>query len=135
VGVGFVLPFLVWNACVGFVLYVHHTHTEIDWYQDKAAWAASQAFVSTTVHLTFRSAMGSALHHIMEHTAHHVDMSVPLYRLKQAQKLLEARLPGHIVVQAFSWRWYVDTARRCKLYDFERRCWTDFAGRPTSAPA
>jgi len=25
-----------------------------------------------------------------------------------------------------------DTARRCKLYDFQRRCWTGFDGRPTS---
>jgi omega-6 fatty acid desaturase (delta-12 desaturase) len=59
-------------------------------------------------------------------------MGVPLYRLKQAQAMLEARLPGHIVVQPFSWRWYFDTAQSCKLYDFERRRWTDFSGKPTS---
>ncbi|MGQ2980727.1 MAG: fatty acid desaturase, partial [Polaromonas sp.] len=73
------------------------------------------------------------LHHIMEHTAHHVDMSIPLYKLKEAQKMLEDLLPGRIVIQRFSWRWYFDTARACKLYDFTRQCWTDFAGRPTSA--
>ena len=38
------------------------------------------------------------------------------------------------VWDSFSWRWYFDTARRCKLYDFARRCWTDYADRPTSAP-
>ena len=134
VGVGFLLPFLVWNGLIGFVVYVHHTHTSVAWHEDKRSWAAAQPFVSTTVHLTFRTAMGSALHHIMEHTAHHVDMSVPLYRLKAAQRLLEERLRGHIVVQPFSWRWYLDTARRCKLYDFEQHCWTDFHGRRTSSP-
>ena len=134
VTVGFVLPFLVWNGMIGFVVYVHHTHTRVAWHEDKRAWAAAQPFVSTTVHLTFRSPMGAALHHIMEHTAHHVDMSVPLYRLKTAQRLLEDRLRGHIVVQPFSWRWYADTARRCKLYDFQQGCWTDFNGRRTSAP-
>jgi omega-6 fatty acid desaturase (delta-12 desaturase) len=133
VAVGFGVPFLVWNGLIGFVVYVHHTHPQVAWYTDKAAWAAAQPFVSTTVHLTFRSFMGAALHHIMEHTAHHVDMGVPLYRLKRAQQLLEARMPGLIVVQPFSWRWYTDTARRCKLYDHDARCWTDFAGRPTSA--
>ncbi len=127
--VGFVLPFIVWNGMIGFVVYVHHTHPGVAWYEDKAAWSASQPFVSTTVHLTFRSAMGTLLHHIMEHTAHHVDMSVPLYRLKRAQALLETRLAGAIVVQPFSWRWYAETARHCKLYDFEARRWTDFAGR------
>jgi len=133
VAVGFVLPFVTWNGLMGFVLYVHHTHLGVAWYQDKKSWAAAQPFVSTTVHLTFKSVMGTLLHHIMEHTAHHVDMSVPLYRLKAAQALLEARLAGHIVVQPFSWRWYAETARKCKLYDFEAGCWTDFAGRRSVA--
>lgn len=130
----FVVPLLFWKAMIGFVVYVHHTHTGVAWYQDKTEWAAAQPFVSTTVHLSFRHGIGAALHHIMEHTAHHVDMSVPLYRLKQAQKRLETMLPGRIVIQQFSWRWYFDTARRCKLYDFEQQCWTDFQGRPTSIP-
>jgi omega-6 fatty acid desaturase (delta-12 desaturase) len=129
----FVLPLLFWNAMIGFVVYVHHTHAGVAWYQDKTAWAAAQPFVSTTVHLTFSYRIGAALHHIMEHTAHHVDMGVPLYRLKQAQKLLETMLPGRIVIQKFSWRWYFDTARRCKLYDYDRLCWTDFSGRQTTA--
>ncbi len=132
VGIGCVLPFVVWNGLIGFVVYVHHTHTGVAWYDNKTDWAAAQPFVSTTVHLTFRSGMGAALHHIMEHTAHHVDMTVPLYRLRRAQALLEARMPDRIIVQPFSWGWYADTARRCKLYDFEARCWTDFMGRPTS---
>lgn len=132
VGVAFVLPLFVWNALIGFVVYVHHTHTGVAWYDNKRDWSAASPFVSTTVHLTFASGTGTALHHIMEHTAHHVDMGVPLYRLKKAQALLEAKLPGRIIVQPFSWAWYFETARCCKLYDFERRRWTDFAGQPTS---
>jgi omega-6 fatty acid desaturase (delta-12 desaturase) len=134
-GLGFVLPFLFWCAMIGFVVYVHHTHVKVSWHDDKAAWARAQPFVSTTVHLTFPWRIGAMVHHIMEHTAHHVDMSVPLYRLKNAQKKLEDMLPGRIVIQRFSWRWYFDTARRCKLYDFTRRCWTDFRGRATSEAA
>lgn len=130
----FFIPIMFWKAMMGFVVYVHHTHTEVAWYEDKVTWAAAQPFVSTTVHLTFGRYWGSLLHNIMEHTAHHVDMSVPLYRLKQAQKKLETMLPGRIVIQKFSWKWYFDTARRCKLYDFNRLCWTDFRGRPTSQP-
>lgn len=131
-GVAFVLPLFVWNALIGFVVYVHHTHTGVAWYDNKQDWSAASPFVSTTVHLTFASGTGTALHHIMEHTAHHVDMGVPLYRLKKAQALLEAKLPGRIIIQPFSWAWYFETARRCKLYDFEQRCWIDFAGQRTS---
>jgi len=133
---GFLVPFLVWNGLIGFVVYVHHTHARVAWYEDKASWSAAQPFVSTTVHLRFRPWLGldagRLLHNIMEHTAHHVDMGVPLYRLRQAQKILEDRMPGRIVVQAFTWRWYFDTARRCKLYDYRRRAWTDFAGNVTA---
>ncbi|MGI4776560.1 MAG: fatty acid desaturase [Janthinobacterium lividum] len=130
--VGLALPFLFWNGMIGFVVYVHHTHESVAWHEDKRTWSRAQPFVSTTVHLTFRSVMGAAMHHIMEHTAHHVDMGIPLYRLKGAQALLEDRLRGRIVVQPFSLAWYRETARRCKLYDFQLGCWTDFAGRPTS---
>lgn len=131
---GAVTPFLFWCAMIGFVVYVHHTHPRIAWHEDRAAWARANAFVSTTVHLSFGLRIGALLHHIMEHTAHHVDMSIPLYRLEKAQALLEELLPQRIVIQRFSWRWYFDTARRCKLYDFKARCWTDFAGHPTSTP-
>ena len=128
----FVMPLMFWMMMIGFVVYVHHTHVDIAWHRDKSAWAAAQPFVTTTVHLKFDHGIDAALHYIMEHTAHHVDMSIPLYRLKGVQNLLEAMLPGRIVIQKFSWRWYVDTARRCKLYDYERLCWTDFEGRATT---
>jgi omega-6 fatty acid desaturase (delta-12 desaturase) len=44
-------------------------------------------------------------------------------------------MPGRIVVQDFSWRWYFDTARRCKLYDYRETRWTDFSGRRASPAA
>jgi len=139
VGTGFVVPFLFWNGMIGFVVYLHHTHTSVAWYEEKAEWSRSQPFVTTTVHVTFRPRWfgldaGALLHHIMEHTAHHVDMGIPLYRLKQAQDILETRLPGLIVRQPFSWHGYFATAARCKLYDFKARRWTDFLGTPTSDP-
>jgi omega-6 fatty acid desaturase (delta-12 desaturase) len=125
---GLVVPFLFWCAMIGFVVYVHHTHGDVSWHEDRSSWARAQPFVSTTVHLTFPHRIGGLLHHIMEHTAHHVDMSIPLYRLRQAQARLEELLPGRIVIQKFSWRWYFATARACKLYDFERQRWTSYAG-------
>jgi acyl-lipid omega-6 desaturase (Delta-12 desaturase) len=133
-GLGFVLPLFTWFNLMGFVIYGHHTHVKVSWHNDRSTWQRAQPFVSTTVHLTFPFQIGAVLHHIMEHTAHHVDMSIPLYKLKDAQKRLEDLLPGRIVVQSFSWRWYFDTARSCKLYDFTRHCWTDFSGHITSLP-
>ncbi|KGW47107.1 fatty acid desaturase family protein [Burkholderia pseudomallei MSHR1328] len=129
---GVAVPFLFWCSMIGFVVYVHHTDPRISWHANRAEWSRAAPFVSTTLHLTFPFGIGGLLHHIMEHTAHHVDMSIPLYGLKDAQAKLEAMLPGRIVVQRFSWRWYFDTARRCKLYDTDRKRWTDYRGRATS---
>ena len=129
---GFALPFLFWNGMIGFVVYVHHTHPSVSWYDKKAEWLRAQPFVSTTVHLTFNFFWGALMHHIMEHTAHHVDMSVPLYRLKEAQSKLETVLPERIFIQKFSWKWYFDTAKVCKLYDFENKAWLDFDGNKTA---
>lgn len=133
---GFVVPQLFWNTMIGFVVYVHHTHSDIAWHDDKQRWGEAQPFVSTTVHLRFSKPLGidwgALIHHINEHTAHHVDMSIPLYRLREAQRILEEKMPGRIVNQPFSWHWYFRTARRCKLYDYEHGRWIDFFGRPTS---
>jgi omega-6 fatty acid desaturase (delta-12 desaturase) len=129
---GFVIPFIFWNAMIGFVVYVHHTHPSVSWYSDKSEWLRAQPFVSTTVHLVFPLKWGAWMHHIMEHTAHHVDMSVPLYKLKEAQTKLETMLPERIIIQKFSWAWYFDTAKLCKLYDTEKKCWLDFDGNKTA---
>jgi omega-6 fatty acid desaturase (delta-12 desaturase) len=134
VGAGFVAPFVFWNFMIGFVVYAHHTHTSVAWYDNKVEWTRAQPFVTTTVHLIFRFKFGALMHHIMEHTAHHLDMGIPLYRLKDAQKFLEDHLPGRIIIQKFSWRWYFHTAKLCKLYDFKARRWLDFSGKPTSEP-
>lgn len=130
---GFVVPFIFWNGMIGMVIYIQHTHPEIEWYENKEEWAASQPFVSTTVHLTFKYFGRRLLHNIMVHTAHHVDMSIPLYRLPEAQKRLEEMLPGRIVIQYFSWRWYFKCARHCKLYDYANKRWLDFKGAPQPA--
>jgi len=132
---GVVVPFFFWVSMIGFVVYVHHTHVKVSWHDERTAWSKAQPFVSTTVHLTFNFKIGALMHHIMEHTAHHLDMSIPLYKLKQAQSKLEELLPERIVIQPFSWKWYFQTARDCKLYDFKQRCWTDYQGRATSTPA
>ncbi|NDU85962.1 MAG: fatty acid desaturase [Ferrovum sp.] len=129
---GFVMPFVFWNFMIGFVVYAHHTHTSVAWYDNKVEWMRAQPFVTTTVHLIFRFNMGALMHHIMEHTAHHLDMGIPLYRLKEAQKFLETHLPGRIIIQNFSWAWYFKTAQLCKLYDFKEKCWLDFEGNATS---
>ncbi|MBS1174123.1 MAG: desA [Burkholderiaceae bacterium] len=128
----FVVPFVFWNGMIGIVVYMHHTHEQIKWYDVKTEWTAASPFVTTTVHLTFPLRIGALVHHIMEHTAHHLDATIPLYKLKQTQHRLEEMLPNRIVVQPFSLKWYWRTVGMCQLYDFRTQQWLKFDGTPTT---
>lgn len=124
-----VLPQAVWNAVMGFVTFQHHTHPDVAWFDDRKQWDPLAAQVENTVHVEFPWLVGQLLGNIMEHTAHHVDVKIPLFRLQEAQKALEAYLPDQVPVQPWSWRSYVENCRRCQLYDYEKRRWLNFEGR------
>jgi acyl-lipid omega-6 desaturase (Delta-12 desaturase) len=125
-------PFAVWNGLMGFVIYVQHTHPVVAWFEDRAEWAWFQAQVGSTPHVLLPFPFSRLLHNIMEHTAHHLDMSIPHYGLIEAQRSLEASFDDVRIV-AWSWRGFVDTTRRCRLYDYDRHVWLDFDGRVRGA--
>ena len=88
--------------------------------------ATCSPYITATVHMRFPQWISSALHHIMEHPAHHLSTNISLYNLRAAQRLLEDDLGNQIVVQQFGFAWYRNCVRTCKLYDFERSCWVRF---------
>lgn len=132
-GAAMVWPLLVWSALMGCVIYFHHTHPQLRWYADDAHWEADRDGVSTTVNITFPHRIGWLLNNIMAHTAHHLDVRIPLYHLTPANRALVAA-GAPVLEQPFSWASLADTVRRCKLYDYDAQRWTDFDGRYTSPP-
>lgn len=126
---GFVAPFLLWNCIMGAVIYFHHTHPMLAWYEDIDLWEAARDTGCNTVHVQFPGKLGRVLNNIMEHPAHHLDVRIPLYNLEAAHRALNE--PSQ-VAQMFSFRLIRDCVSHCKLYDYEARHWTDFAGRQTS---
>jgi omega-6 fatty acid desaturase (delta-12 desaturase) len=129
---GWVWPFLVWNWLMGFVIYQHHTHPSIAWFNDVDEWRYCESQVEGTTHIRFPRVVNLVLHNIMEHTAHHALTGIPLYHLRQAQGRLESELRAAIVVQKWTLGSYMRTLRACKLYDYRRRCWLNFDGHATS---
>jgi omega-6 fatty acid desaturase (delta-12 desaturase) len=145
---GFVVPFALWNVIMGTTIYVHHTHPAVVWFDNKEDWMRALPYLTATVHLKFPASLGKILHDIMEHPAHHLDMSIPLYRLKRAQRVLTDRIRERMIVQRFSLGFFFDTVRRCKLYDYEHKAWMTFreakamlaqaaaaTGRPAGSPS
>ncbi|MEO7777899.1 MAG: fatty acid desaturase [Fibrobacteria bacterium] len=127
--VAVVLPQAGWYALMGFVTYQHHTHPDVRWFDDRQQWDPLSAQVENTVHVEFPWLVGKLLGNIMEHTAHHVDVKIPLGRLPEAQKELESRFSSQVPVQAWSWKGYVENCRQCQLYDYEKGRWLGFDGK------
>ena len=132
---GVVWPFLLWNWTMGWAIFEHHTHPAVPWFADEAEWRAAEAQSRCTVHAVLPKALDLLIHNIMQHTAHHLDVTIPMYRLTEAQAALESVSPDIAVVETWSLCRFFRHLRICRLYDFERRCWLGFDGRPTSTSA
>jgi omega-6 fatty acid desaturase (delta-12 desaturase) len=128
----FLLPQLIWNQLMGFLIYQHHTHPRVAWFSDYAEWSGSEQ-LRASVHISFPLWLGLLFHNIMEHTAHHAHMQIPLYELRGAQTTLQRQFSREIIEQPWSLKVYLNNASKCKLYDYDRHSWTDFDGQPTAS--
>jgi omega-6 fatty acid desaturase (delta-12 desaturase) len=126
-----VVPFLLWNGIMGFVVYLHHTSPGIAWFQNRHEWQRHRAYLTSTARVTLPLRLDRLMHGIMEHNAHHVNPRVPMFALRQAQQLLRERFPG-LCDYRLDWRAYLQVVSSCKLYDYVNHAWLDFDGRVTS---
>ncbi len=129
---GVTIPFGLWIWFMGFVSFIQHTHPTCAWYDDPEEWSFYTVQLKSTTHMVFPWPIEPLLNNILDHPAHHLDPSIPLYHLPEAQRLLEETAPEHSVVVRWTPWEYLRTCAACKLYDFDRHCWTDFDGNPTS---
>jgi omega-6 fatty acid desaturase (delta-12 desaturase) len=134
---GAIYPFVVFMAVTGWGLYLQHTHPDIAWLRgtdedNKVFYDRGELLA---VHWKMPGWFGRLTHDVMDHPVHHLHPRIPCYRLKAAQAKLNELLGEHAVVQKFTLRSFLDTLRRCKLYDFDNHRWLDFDGRPTTGTA
>lgn len=127
-------PFLIWNWIMAFATLQHHTHPRVAWFDSREEWNFFFGQVEGTVHMKLPRWLELFYHNIFEHTAHHVDTKIPLYRLHESQRELELAYPVNVTILRTSPSALAETLRKCKLYDYRRHCWTDFQGRPTAEP-
>ena len=129
--VAVLVPFVVWNWVMGWAIFEHHTHPGVPWFNDEAEWRAAGAQLACTVHILLPGFADTMLHFIMHHTAHHLDVTIPMYELRGAQRVVE-RAGCRVITYRWTPASFLRHLRICKLYDFERRCWTGFDGRVRS---
>jgi len=95
-------------------------------YANRADWDFYKAQVCGTVHLKIPRIVEVLFGNILEHTAHHVDKKVPMYRLRKCQSALENAFADDVIVESFSLRYLRRILAECQLYDYERHEWSRF---------
>lgn len=124
---GIALPFAIWLYLAAIVFYIHHTDETARWYDDEKEWRAAQPNLEGTHDTRMPMRIDRLLHHALEHTAHHVDVSIPCYRLGDAQRALQARWPAEVPQRSITLRRYLAITRACQLYDSKYHRWVKFA--------
>jgi omega-6 fatty acid desaturase (delta-12 desaturase) len=124
-------PFLLWNVIIGFVVYLHHTGPKIAWFQNRQEWQRRRAYLTSTACVRLPLGIDSLMHSIMEHNAHHLNPRISMFTLRAAQRALQENFP-ELSSYCLNRHSYMDSVRRCKLYDYANHAWLDFSGRVTA---
>ena len=125
-GVAVAVPFAYALCVMSVVIFMHHTHPSVRWYDSRASYDARIISENDTVHVTLPRAIELYFHDIFQHPAHHLNPRVPLHRLAAAQRALEADRPTG-VREAFSFQYLLRVLRDCQLYDYGTHRWLSIA--------
>jgi acyl-lipid omega-6 desaturase (Delta-12 desaturase) len=79
-----VLPFIVFNYVISLIVYLHHTHPEVSFFDEKQEWSHAIGALECTTMVRSHWLVDLLTHDIMVHTPHHVDIRIPFYRLRLA---------------------------------------------------
>lgn len=131
---GFVAELAMFHMTLGVVSFLHHTHPDVPWYDGAAEHNFYRSQVQASVHLKLPRMFELLLHDVLQHTAHHADARIPLYRLAESQACLEQQFGTDIVAEPWSWRGYLRVFRTCRLFDYETHRWIDYDGTPLTRP-
>lgn len=123
---GVVLPFIVFNYFIALFVYLHHTHPDVPFFDQRPEWSNTIGQVYCTVVWRCSRLSELLVHNIMIHVPHHVEPRIPFYRLKAAYADLQKEYGPYLHEYRFRWRSMVMVFRRCKLYDFEKKVWYSF---------
>ncbi len=125
----FGVPFLIWNYSIGIVVYVQHIAHDIAWHS-RREWTKFAGQMEGTTILHIPAYLNFFYHNIFLHVAHHVDMRIPFYGLPAATETLRKHYGSIVRERAYHPSQYLATTRTCKLFDFDRGVWCNYAGRP-----
>ena len=121
-----VVPFVVFTWFIAFFVYLHHTHPDVAFYDDRREWSALDGQLRSSITIRCNPVWEHLTHHILVHTPHHVDTRIPFHRLARASADLAAAHGSEVTTYRFRWRTIGHIFRTCKLYDFDDHRWLGY---------
>ncbi len=119
-----VVPWLVFNFFIALFVFLHHTHPQLPFFDDRKQWSATIGQVACSTVVVMPRLLSALTHHILVHTPHHVDQRIPFYRLPTAWRQLAAHYGSDVITYRFRWSTVRAIFRECQLFDFETKVWS-----------
>lgn len=121
-----ILPFIVFNYVISLIVYLHHTHPDIPFFNEKADWNHTIGALFCTTIINSNWLIDTLTHNILVHTPHHVDIRIPFYRLKTALKEIKEKYSPYLHEYHLNWSQLRKIFNSCKLYDYQNHTWHNF---------
>jgi omega-6 fatty acid desaturase (delta-12 desaturase) len=122
-----VVPFLVFTYIIALVVYLHHTHPDVPFFNDRQEWAATIGQLACSVVTRSNALIERLTHNILIHPPHHIDTRIPFYNLNRAYADLIPAFGQYVRESRLRWTHVRRIFSQCQLYDFDTHTWHRFA--------
>ncbi len=122
-----IVPFIVFNYVISLIVYIHHTHPQVPFFDERSEWnhTIGAVFCTTVIHTNWLVDK-FITHHILIHTPHHADIRIPFYRLKTAFSSIKEHYSAYIHEYKLNFSTLLNIFKTCKLYDYKNHIWYNF---------
>lgn len=121
-----IVPFVVFNYVISLVVYLHHTHPDIPFFDERNEWNFTIGALYCTTVIRTNWLIEKITHDILIHTPHHVDIRIPFYRLKPAFKSIQVNYNQYLHEYRLNIQILKHIFKSCKLYDYKNHVWYTF---------
>lgn len=128
--ISMIIPFIAWNYLIGLTVYIQHTHRSIPWLNTSESNHKEQ--IELAVNLILPNWFHFLTHNLYLHSVHHINPTIPCYRIHKANTKLEEMAKDALVREKLTPMYVLKTLKQCKLYDFQANSWVDFNGAASS---
>ncbi len=122
-----ILPGLLFQFWMSFYTFLHHTSTEIRFYEKKD-WNPYVGQILSTYNSLCPKWLSAIHFHIDIHTPHHLSTAIPCYHLPQAYKDLKSSEYAHDIKEGkFKLSYLVRQIRECHVWDLKNQKYRRFS--------